>query len=334
MTEGLPMSDHSPSDRPEEDGRSETSASSASSSRPARRRGLGRGLSALLGELEAEAAEGGAPRAGAAVQRLPITQLRPGRFQPRQRFTAEDLGELAASLRKTGMLQPILVRRLEEEGEEGPVYEIVAGERRWRAAQAAGLHEVPVIERRLEDAEALEIALVENVQRRDLSPIEEARGYRRLMDEFGYKPEDIGRLVGKSRSHVANLLRLLQLPPAVQEMVDEGALSMGHARALIGVPDAERFARRIVSEGLSVRSVEDLVAGHKAGPRSQTQRAGTRAGEEDADIRALAETLSTLLGVKVELRHRPDGGGRLILHYKDVIQLDRLCRLLDPGEGF
>ena len=311
-------------------------ASSASSSRPARRRGLGRGLSALLGELEAEATEAGAPRAGAAVQRLPITQLRPGRFQPRQRFTAEDLGELAASLRKTGMLQPILVRRLEEEGDEdGPVYEIVAGERRWRAAQAAGLHEVPVIERQLEDAEALEIALVENVQRRDLSPIEEAQAYRRLMDEFGYKPEDIGRLVGKSRSHVANLLRLLQLPPAVQELVDEGALSMGHARALIGVAEAEALARRIVAEGLSVRAVEDLVADRKgSGPRGRTRRAGSRATEEDADIRALAETLTTLLGVKVELRHRPDGGGRLILHYKDVIQLDRLCRLLDPGEGF
>ncbi len=329
------MSEHSRSDRPDQDARAEASAASASSSRPARRRGLGRGLSALLGELEAEAADVGAPRAGAAVQRLPITQLRPGRFQPRQRFTAEDLGELAASLRKTGMLQPILVRRLEEESEDGPLYEIVAGERRWRAAQAAGLHEVPVIERRLEDAEALEIALVENVQRRDLSPIEEARGYRRLMDEFGYKPDDIGRLVGKSRSHVANLLRLLQLPPAVQEMVDEGALSMGHARALIGVAEAEALAGRIVAEGLSVRSVEDLVAERKAsGAHGRTRRAGARASEEDADIRALAETLSTLLGTKVELRHRPDGSGRLVLHYRDVEQLDRLCRLLDPGEGF
>jgi len=154
------------------------------------------------------------------------------------------------------------------------------------------------------------------------------------MDEFGYKPEDIGRLVGKSRSHVANLLRLLQLPPPVQEMVDEGALSMGHARALIGVAEAEALARRIVAEGLSVRSVEDLVATHKSGSRSRARRAGARASEEDADIRALAETLSTLLGVKVALRHRPDGSGQLILHYKDVHQLDRLCRLLDPGEGF
>ena len=255
------MSEHSPTDHRDQDARTEAPASSASSSRPARRRGLGRGLSALLGELEAEATEAGAPRAGAAVQRLPITQLRPGRFQPRQRFTAEDLGELAASLRKTGMLQPILVRRLEEDSEDGPVYEIVAGERRWRAAQAAGLHEVPVIERQLEDAEALEIA--------------EAQAYRRLMDEFGYKPEDIGRLVGKSRSHVANLLRLLQLPPAVQELVDEGALSMGHARALIGVAEAEALARRIVAEGLSVRAVEDLVADRKgSGPRGRTRRAG------------------------------------------------------------
>ncbi len=299
-----------------------------------RRRGLGRGLSALLGELEAEAAAGEDAPGGAGVRRLPITRLRPGRFQPRRHFTAEDLGELAASLRKTGMLQPILVRPLDEEDPEGPVYEIVAGERRWRAAQAAGLHEVPVIERRLEDAEALEIALVENIQRRDLTPIEEARAYRRLIDEFGYGTEEVGRLVGKSRSHVANLLRLLQLPQAVQEMVEEGALAMGHARALVGVPDAEFLARRIAAEGLSVRAVEDLAAGAKAAGGGRRGRARTRRVVDDPDIRDLAETLGRLLGTRVDIRHRPDGGGRLVLHYRNIEQLDRFCRMLDPGRGF
>ncbi|GIX16121.1 MAG: chromosome partitioning protein ParB [Rhodothalassiaceae bacterium] len=299
-----------------------------------RRRGLGRGLSALLGELEAEAAAGEDAPGGSGVRRLPITRLRPGRFQPRRHFTAEDLGELAASLRKTGMLQPILVRPLDEEDPEGPVYEIVAGERRWRAAQAAGLHEVPVIERRLEDAEALEIALVENIQRRDLTPIEEARAYRRLIDEFGYGTEEVGRLVGKSRSHVANLLRLLQLPQAVQEMVEEGALAMGHARALVGVPDAEFLARRIAAEGLSVRAVEDLAAGAKAAGGGRRGRARRRRVVDDPDIRDLAETLGRLLGTRVDIRHRPDGGGRLVLHYRNIEQLDRFCRMLDPGRGF
>ncbi|RMF14924.1 MAG: ParB/RepB/Spo0J family partition protein [Alphaproteobacteria bacterium] len=306
-----------------------------------RARGLGRGLTALLGEVDASTRSRSATGSRGSVRRVPIETLRAGRFQPRRHFTAEDLGELAASIRRNGMLQPILVRPLEgeeagtESGESSPVYEIVAGERRWRAAQAAGLHEVPIVERRLDDAQTLEIALVENIQRRDLTPIEEAEGFQRLIEEFGHSAEEIGRVVGKSRSHVANLLRLLKLPEEVREMVNEGALSMGHARALVGLDNALELARQTVAHGLSVRALEALVAAEKENLRpAKNKRRPSPAAAKDADTRALETTLEQALGLKADIRHRCDGSGELRLHYRDLEQLDELCRRLQGEDGF
>ncbi len=307
-----------------------------------RTRGLGRGLSALLGEVEASTRSRDGATGGRGVRRVPIESLRAGRFQPRRHFTAEDLGELAASIRRNGMLQPILVRPLEEAAGDAqgraeataPIYEIVAGERRWRAAQAAGLHEVPIVERRLDDAQALEIALVENIQRRDLTPIEEAEGFQRLIEDFGHTAEEIGRVVGKSRSHVANLLRLLKLPEPVREMVNEGALSMGHARALVGLDNALELARQVVAHGLSVRALEALAAAEKETDRAKSGRRRSATARKDADTRALEASLERALGLKADVRHRADGSGELRLHYRNLEQLDELCRRLQGEEGF
>ncbi len=274
---------------------------------------LGRGLSALLGEATA-------PAANATARRAPTEKLHPGRFQPRRDFAPAALAELAQSIRQRGILQPILVRPHPEHRGE---FEIIAGERRWRAAQLAALHEIPIVERAFDDRESLEIALIENVQRQDLSPIEEAEGYRRLRDEYNYTAENLAQEIGKSRPYVANLLRLLELPAPIKAMIADGRLSAGHARALLGAPDPLRLAEEILRRDLNVRQAEALARAAK-GDRRRPRKDGVKATRaKDADTRALERDLSLALGLKVEIDF--DGkGGRLVLHYQSLEQLDRL----------
>ena len=276
------------------------------------RRGLGRGLSALLDEVEAPA-EGGA-RPG--VSELAVEAIKANPHQPRRRFDDADIEELAASIREKGVLQPILVRPAVFAGE----FEIVAGERRWRAAMRTGVRTIPALVRSLSDAEVLEIAIVENVQRVDLSPIEEAESYRALMDRFGRTQADVAQVVGKSRVHVANALRLLQLPEPVKDMVREGRLTAGHARPLIGAPDAERLAAEVADRGLTVRQAETLARGRPAAPRKS----------KDTDTAALENDLSEVLGLRVEIRDA-GGAGELRIRYASLEQLDDLCRRLTRG---
>ena len=285
-------------------------------SEEARRRSLGRGLSALF---QSEHPPGEEISTDRGLRTVPIERLAPGRVQPRHRFEEEELEALAASIRENGILQPILVRP----AVSGEGYEIVAGERRWRAAQRARLHEVPVIVRALDDRQALELALVENVQRQDLNAIEEAEGYRRLIEEFGHSGEGLARQIGRSRSHIANTLRLLTLPAPVRELVEEGALSAGHARALIGAPKVEVLARRVVAEGLSVRQTERLARTEKA-PASM--RKPPRA--KSVDTIALERRLGLLLGLAVKIEEQGESG-RLILAYKTLEQLDELVARLE-----
>ncbi|MSO53520.1 MAG: ParB/RepB/Spo0J family partition protein [Rhodospirillales bacterium] len=277
-----------------------------------KRQNLGRGLSALLGDVVAE------PQKTTAPATLPIEFLRPGKYQPRHTIGGASLEELTQSIREKGILQPILVRR---HPSDANAYEIIAGERRWRAAQAAQIHDVPVLVRELSDTEALEIALVENLQRQDLSPLEEADGYRRLMDEFAHTQEDLARVLGKSRSHVANMMRLLALPQAVKTLLESGALSAGHARALLGAKDPGVLAKMVVARGLNVRQTERLVQRGKLGRR------GRAAVAKDADTVALELDLSTILGLRVEIRDS-DGAGSLTLHYKTLEQLDDVLNRL------
>ncbi len=285
---------------------------------PLRKRasGLGRGLSSLLGEVAQEAPVSGATRSG--VQMLPVGSLEPHPNQPRRHFDEKALLELAESIGARGLIQPIVVRP------HGQRYQIVAGERRWRAAQKARLHEVPVIVRELDDVETLEVAILENIQRQDLNAIEEAEAYKRLMDEFGHTQEALGRLVHKSRSHVANLLRLLDLPQPVRAMVAAGELSMGHARALIPADDAEALAEEVVRRDLSVRDTEKLVRSSK--PRAPSPSRGG-AGAFNADIEALERQLGDMLGLRVKITHRPDGGV-VALSYSSLDQLDMICQRL------
>ena len=283
----------------------------------ARHRGLGRGLSALIGD-EAPVAQ----RAEAAkTQRtLPVAFLRPNRFQPRKTFAPEELNDLANSIREKGVLQPILVRPI---AGEASAFEIVAGERRWRAAQAAKLHDVPVVVRELSDSESLELALVENVQRADLNAIEEAAAYHELMDRFGYTQEKLAQQLGKSRSHVANTLRLLKLPESVKALIREGKLSAGHARTLIGAADAEARAKAIVEAGLNVRQAEA-----KAKPKPKANGSERPRGGKDADTRALEVSLRDILGLAVDIDHRGAKGGELKIAYKTLEQLDDLVARL------
>jgi ParB family chromosome partitioning protein len=293
---------------------------SASSAARKPRPGLGRGLSALMGDMAREEPVTGAGSASTGVRSLPVGSLSPHPGQPRRHFDDAALDELATSIAARGVIQPIVVRP------HGHDYQIVAGERRWRAAQRARLHEVPVIVREFSDAETLEIALVENIQRQDLNAIEEAQAYQRLIDEFGHTQEVLGNLVHKSRSHIANLLRLLELPDQVQQQVITGGLTMGHARALIGAPDPVVLARRVIDDGLSVRETERLARAAK--PRAKE---GGRREEPNADIAALEHQLGDLLGLKVRISHGPKGG-TLALHYTTLDQLDMVCQRLS-GEG-
>lgn len=282
--------------------------------RKRKERGLGRGLSALIGEAERPQTAG-----AAAPTKLPIDKLSPNPNNPRGSFHETDLEALVQSVRDRGIMQPLLVRPLGDGR-----YEIVAGERRWRAAQRAGLHEVPVLIREASASEALELALIENVQRTDLNPIEEAKGYRRLMHEFGHNQEALGQLIGKSRSHVANLLRLLNLPETVRDMVEDGTLSAGHARALLGAEDPETAAKMVARMALSVRATEEFVA------RLDDQRDRPKRAQsvETPDTRALVRRLSDRLGLKVALSHKADDSGTLTIRYSSLEQLDTVCRRL------
>lgn len=289
---------------------------------PARKRpsGLGRGLSSLLGDFANEApisAGGGtSPRGG--VQMMPVSSIEPHLDQPRRHFDEAALAELAESIQIRGLIQPIVVRP------HGHRYQIVAGERRWRAAQRARLHEVPVIVREFNDAETLEVALLENIQRQDLNAIEEAEGYKRLIDEYGHTQEELGKIVNKSRSHVANLLRLLELPGPVRDLVMTGELSMGHARALLTASDVEALAREVVERGLSVRDTEKL-ARHGKPTRGRQGKLEIRAAS--ADIEALERQLGDMLGLKVQIKHAPSGG-TVALNYTTLDQLDMICQRL------
>ncbi|WP_230974716.1 ParB/RepB/Spo0J family partition protein [Brevundimonas vitis] len=291
-------------------------------------RGLGRGLSALLGEQATEPApvsgEGNLPTG---VRLVPIEQLKPNPDQPRRIFTQPELEELASSIRDKGVLQPILVRALPDEPGH---WQIIAGERRWRASQLARLTEVPIIERQMDDLEVLEVAIIENVQRADLNPIEEAQAYHQLMDRFGRTQDALAGVVGKSRSHVANTLRLLQLPPSVVDHVMAGRLSAGHGRALITAADPAALAQEVLSKGLNVRQTEALARRSAEGP-SKAKTAASKADDApwSADIAALRQDLSDALGLKVDLVDRgPRAGGELTLSYKTLEQLDDLCRRL------
>jgi ParB family chromosome partitioning protein len=280
---------------------------------------LGRGLSALLGDSvtapAAAAAAGAAPQRG--QRSIPVGDIVPGRFQPRRAFDQAAIEELAASIRAQGVLQPVVVRR----AGGGAPFELVAGERRWRAAQLAQLHEIPAIVRDLTDDEALEIGLVENLQRQDLNPIEEAQAYRRLLDELGHTQEEIAKALGKSRSHVANQVRLLELPEAVAAMVADGRLSVGHAKLLVAQPDPQRLADAIVARGLTVRETEQLI--ERGRPRPSVPRAAA-----DANIADVERRLKETLGMATSLQHKPDGSGRLVISYRSLDQIDEVLRRL------
>lgn len=289
---------------------------------PLQKNRLGRGLAALINEPAKNTAA--LPPEG--TQRMvPIADLKRSAFNPRKEFRDEELNELAESIRTKGVVQPIIARPI------AGGFEIVAGERRWRAAQKAGLHTVPVIARELSDKEVLELAIIENVQRADLNAIEEATGYRELIDRFGYSQEQLSEIIGKSRSHVANTLRLLKLPAGVQTMVQAGELTAGHARALINRDDAELIARRIVDEDLNVREVEALVQGEvEVGGGSGAAR---RPKEKDADTRAFEKELSSVLGLRVEVKRGAGDSGHLLIKYANYEQLDYIRVRLVNGSG-
>ena len=285
------------------------------------RRGLGRGLSALMADVGmTEVSDARVP--GNDVISVPIEQIRPNPDQPRRIFKAEQLAELTSSIREKGILQPLLVRRKADH------FEIVAGERRWRAAQAATLHEVPVLVRDYTDTEVLEVAIIENIQRADLSPVEEAGAYRQLIERFGHTQEKVAEILGKSRSHIANMLRLLTLPADVQGMLQTGAVSVGHARALVGHAEAGRLARRVIDEGLTVRDLEAVMRSGKTGTGS-ARGYKSRGREKDQDTLALEADVSCNLGMSVKITHEPHTGtGILTIRYNTLEDLDLLCRVL------
>lgn len=286
------------------------------------RKRLGRGLAALIGEMDkpANPSQQSAP----SDRRVPIEFISPNPRNPRRRFAEAELADLASSIKEHGIVQPIVVRPA-----QGGRYEIIAGERRWRAAQQAGLAQVPVIMRDVDDRVALEIAIIENVQRSDLNPVEEASGYQSLIDEHHYTQADLAQVIGKSRSHVANTLRLLKLPTDVRQMLTDGALSAGHARTLVTAENPMALAQRIVSEGLSVRQAEALAQAPetKAAPERKMR---DEPKSKDADTLALEKLLSNATGLGVAIIHK-NGGGELRVSYSSLEQLDDLCRRLQAG---
>jgi len=289
------------------------------------RRGLGRGLSALMADIGIDAPTNDATETQRApsgdLMQLTIESIRPNPVQPRRSFDDASLTELSASIREKGILQPLVVR---QSADQDSVFEIVAGERRWRAAQLARLDTVPAIVRDFSDQEVLEVAIVENIQREGLNAIEEATGYRQLIDRFGHTQEKVAEALGKSRSHIANLLRLLTLPDGVRNMVIAGTLSAGHARALVTSPNPMALAERVVGKGLSVRETEKLARQISDPP--QVSDADRR--QKDADTRVLEEDLSANLGMGVVIDHRAGGEGRVTIRYHSLDQLDQLCQLL------
>lgn len=314
------------------------------------KKGLGKGLSALMGDsapVTAEAKNKPAAIANEATveaptNTLPITALKPGKYQPRRRFDEENLAELSESIERHGLMQPIVVRKL-----KGESYEIIAGERRWRAAQLAKLKQVPVIVREVSDSQALELGLIENIQRADLNPLEEAAGYQRLMDEFGYTQEKLAPVVGKSRSHIANLLRLLKLPDSIKARIDSGELTMGHARALLMAKDPESLAKEIMRIGLSVRQAEALAKGgatdaaegsiaamlaKEAKPAgARAPRGSSAAPQKNEDVMQLENMLAENLGLRVSISQRSGQAGEVVISYDTLVQLDDILRRLGGG---
>ncbi|MDP9839250.1 ParB family chromosome partitioning protein [Neorhizobium huautlense] len=284
------------------------------------KRRLGRGLAALIGEMDQTTPVGEAPKSVSADRLVPIEHIDRNPRNPRRYFDESDLQDLSSSIRQHGIVQPVVVRTI------GDRFEIIAGERRWRAAQLSGLVEIPVIVRDVDDRTALEIAIVENVQRADLNPLEEALGYELLVAEHGYTQNDLGDIIGKSRSHVANSLRLLKLPNSVREMLAAGDLSAGHARALVSTSDPAGLARTIVAKGMSVRDAERLAQNDI---KAQTQPASMpKMDQKDSDTLALERTLSDALGLDVTINHR-GSGGQVRISYKTLDQLEEICRLLE-----
>jgi ParB family chromosome partitioning protein len=293
-------------------------------------RGLGRGLSALMADVAPEAVAGSAQAQGAAAaprrpdMMVPIEKVIANPDQPRRQFLQEDLDDLTASVKEKGVIQPLIVRP-----RDGGMYEIVAGERRWRASQAAQLHEIPVIIREYNDVEVLEVALIENIQRSDLNALEEAQSYKMLMDRFGHTQEKMAEALGKSRSHIANLVRLLHLPDDVQTLVQERKLSAGHARALITTDNASEIAQKIVKGGLSVRATEALVKKSAAGDAPKAAPKARAPKDKDADTIALEGDLSAMLRMKVTIDHKAGGeSGSVTISYETLDQLDELCGIL------
>lgn len=284
---------------------------------------LGRGLAALIGDVGDEAAVLERQRS---QRRVPIEFLKPNPRNPRRVFSDAELEELAASIRERGVIQPILVRAVRGAMDQ---YEIVAGERRWRASQRAGLHDVPVILLEISDREALELAIIENVQRADLNALEEANGYQALADEFNYSQDEIAKIVGKSRPHVANTLRLLRLSDAVKAYINSGQLSAGHARLLVGQPNAAELAEQIIARGLNVRQVEEMARRDGKKKAREVRRTG-RMGP-DPDAAALEKRLTDALGLSVRIVHRADGEGILSIRYRNLEQLDDITRRLETG---
>jgi ParB family chromosome partitioning protein len=285
---------------------------------------LGRGLAALIGDVGDEAAVLERTRS---QRRVPIEFLKPNPRNPRRLFADAELDELAASIRERGVIQPILVRTVRGAIDQ---YEIVAGERRWRASQRAGLHDVPVLLLEVSDREALELAIIENVQRADLNALEEANGYQALADEFEYSQDDIAKIVGKSRPHVSNTIRLLKLSDAVKAYINAGQLTAGHARLLVGQPNAEELAEQIVARGLNVRQVEEIARRDGKKQARQVRRTG-RLGP-DPDTMALEKRLTDALGLTVRILHRVDGEGVLSIRYRNLEQLDDITRRLESGQ--
>lgn len=292
-------------------------------------RGLGRGLSALMADVTHDRNEGSEQTSRSDIN-IPIEKISPNPDQPRRSFSKDQLEDLASSIREKGVIQPLIVR---VDPKNSGRYEIVAGERRWRAAQMAQLHQLPVIIREFDDTEVLEIAIIENIQRADLNPIEEAAGFRQLMDKFGHTQEKLASALGKSRSHIANLLRLLNLPEPVKLFLQEGALSAGHARALIPSDNPIELAEKVVREGLSVRATEKLVKLEgQPSKAAATQTASSGKPDKDADTKALEGDLSANLGMKVSLNHvSGQQKGRLVIDYTTLDELDELCRILSAN---
>lgn len=293
---------------------------------------LGRGLAALMGDLDQPVSAPVADPAPATAEIprgeriVPIENIRANPHNPRRFFSPSDLDDLANSIREHGVVQPILVRPARGEDLAGAEYEIIAGERRWRAAQKAAIHEIPIIIRDVEDKQALELAIIENVQRADLNAVEEALGYQQLIDEYDYTQHDLAQVIGKSRSHVANTLRLLKLPSSVQDLVSDGSLSAGHARTLVTAENPGELAKQIVADGLSVRQAETLAQG----PLETKSATGSKAkAQKSADVRAVEQRLEDCLGLKIDLRHLDNQTGELRIKYKTLEQLDDVCRKLE-----